>query len=168
MNGCREDLVAGVIGGCLGTAAMSAVMLAAQRAGLLGEQPPERITAVLLQSVGVRARGGVTQDTLAVALHVGFGTALGVPLGLLRRHLGQPRWAALVGVVYGGLVWAVSYKGWIPALHILPPPERDRPGRRVTMLVAHGVYGGLLGVVCAMAPARQRGKARRSAGQRGA
>lgn len=56
MNGRRADLVAGVSGGCLGTVAMSVVMLAAQRTGLLGGQPPERITAVLLKSVGVRDR----------------------------------------------------------------------------------------------------------------
>lgn len=147
MNGQRGDLVAGAIGGCLSTAVMSVVMLAAQRAGLLGGQPPERITAVLLESVGVRERGAAMQDTLAVALHFSFGTALGIPIGLLRQHLRQPRWAALVGVLYGGLVWAVSYKGWIPALRILPPPEHDRPGRRVTMSVAHLVYGGLLGVI---------------------
>ena len=56
-----------------------------------------------------------------------------------------PGW--LVGAVYGLGVWAVSYKGWIPALGILPPPERDRPGRPVIMVAAHVVYGLVLGAL---------------------
>ena len=56
-----------------------------------------------------------------------------------------PGW--LVGVVYGLGVWAVSYKGWIPALGILPPPERDQPGRPVIMVAAHVVYGLVLGAL---------------------
>ena len=33
------------------------------------------------------------------------------------------------------------------SLGILPPPERDQPGRPATMLLAHWVYGATLGAV---------------------
>jgi hypothetical protein len=42
-------------------------------------------------------------------------------------------------------VWLGSYAGWIPALDLLPPPDRDRRGRPPSMIVAHWVYGAALG-----------------------
>jgi len=48
-------------------------------------------------------------------------------------------------VLAASLVWFVSYQGWVPALGLLPPAHRDRPGRPATMLIAHWVYGATLG-----------------------
>ena len=41
----------------------------------------------------------------------------------------------------------VSYSGWLPALHLMPPPEQDRPGRQPSMVAAHVVYGAVLGAL---------------------
>ncbi len=137
----------GAVGGVAGTATMSAVMWGAARLDLLGAAPPELITAKALDESGFRARDERTQDLLSVATHFGFGLGIGALFGLLHRRLRLPLPAPLHGALFATLVWAVSYKGWVPALRIMPPPERDRPGRPVTMIVAHWVYGATLGAV---------------------
>ena len=140
-----EALRDGAIGGVAGTAIMSAVMLVSEKTGLLPRQPPEDITKAALDAAGVTGRDEKTDDALAVLAHFGFGAAGGAVFGLLHRRLRLPIPAAVHGVVFGSLVWAASYKGWIPALGILPPPERDQPGRPATMLLAHWIYGATLG-----------------------
>jgi hypothetical protein len=57
-------------------------------------------------------------------------------------------------VVYATAVYAISYLGWIPALNLMPAAGEDRPGRSVTMLVAHWVYGATLGAVLALGEQR--------------
>lgn len=142
-----EAMIDGAIGGAAATVAMSAVMVAAEKRGWLGEQPPTLIAGAALDAVGLRARDERARDLLAVATHFGFGTATGALFGVLHRRLRPPIGPALHGAVYASLVWGLSYKGWIPALGIMPPPERDRPGRPAAMLLAHGVFGSVLGVV---------------------
>ena len=139
-------LVDGTMGGCLGTIAMSLVMVAAQKLGALGGQPPAHIAGAGLDALGVR-RTGTQQAVLAVVLHVVFGSTAGALFGLLSRRLRAPLGPARQGVIFATVVWATSYKGWIPALGILPPPERDRPGRPQVMVLAHWLYGAILGAV---------------------
>jgi uncharacterized membrane protein YagU involved in acid resistance len=145
-------LIEGGISGVLGTLSMSTVMLAARRAGLVGQLPPERITEAALDAAGQR-RSKEVQDALAVILHLLFGAFLGSFFGLLHRRLRVPLGSALQGLVYGLLMWSVNYKGWIPALSILPPPERDRPDRPLIVAFAHVVYGW---TTAAVVDARER------------
>ncbi|MFN8557858.1 MAG: hypothetical protein U0531_11125 [Dehalococcoidia bacterium] len=81
---------------------------------------------------------------LMLAQHLGFG-ALGGALFTLLLPAVRPRplWGALTGLA----IWTGSYGGWIPALSIMPPPERDDPGRVRTMVAAHIVYGLTLGAL---------------------
>lgn len=144
-------LVDGTTGGCLGTIAMSIVMVVAQKVGVLGGQPPAHIAGAGLDALGVR-RTGKEQAALAVVLHVVFGSACGALFGLLSRRLRVPLAPSLQGIVFASLVWATSYNGWIPALGIMPPPARDRPGRPVAMVLAHWVYGVILGIVVGCRP----------------
>ncbi len=141
----------GARGGAVGTAAMSGVMLAAQRAGAMRRQPPEAITAAALDAAGEHRQDAATRDALAVALHFAFGAGVGALFGVLHAQLPARvrRHPALSGAAYATLIWAVSYQGWVPALGILPPATRDAPGRPATMLLAHWVYGATLGVVVA-------------------
>jgi len=129
-------------------------MAAGRRAGLLGRMPPERITARLLNELGVK-RSRQTQDAVATVMHLGFGAAAGALFEPLRAALRLPVPAPLQGAVFGTAVWAVSYMGWVPALGILPPPGRDRPGRPEVMLGAHWVYGVLLGLLSARQATRR-------------
>ena len=137
----------GAVGGLLATAVMSAAMLAAKRVGLLGEMPPERIAGAVLVAGG---RGGWRErerDALAVVTHFGFGAAMGALFALVLRRLRPWIGPIPLGLIYGSLVWLISYRGWVPALGIMPPPERDRPGRPGSMVVAHWIYGSVLGAL---------------------
>lgn len=138
-----EEAVSGGVAGVLATLAMSLVMLAAQRLGLMGMQPPERIVERGMRAVGHRPDGEEVDVAAAVA-HLGFGTACGAIYGVLAVRTTSASW--WLGVPFALLVWLVSYAGWIPALRILPAPPDDRLGRAWSMFVAHLVYGAVLGL----------------------
>ena len=81
------------------TVAMSGVMLAAQWAGLVDEQPPERVVEAGLEAAGVPDPDRVEPATtaLAVVAHVGYGMLLGALFALA-----QPRRAStLRGAAFG-------------------------------------------------------------------
>ncbi len=142
-----EALADGSIGGGVGTVAMSLVMLGARRAGLVGELPPGRMAAALYDAVGLQARPRWARNALAVMLHLDFGAAAGGLFALLRGRLRLPVAPALQGIAYGVVVWLVSYMGWVPAVGLMPAATRDEPRRPVVMVLAHGVYGAVLGAL---------------------
>ncbi|OLE21378.1 MAG: hypothetical protein AUG49_22185 [Catenulispora sp. 13_1_20CM_3_70_7] len=154
-----RDAGRGLLAGTMATVGMSALMLAGRRAGLLGKMPPEKITAHLLDRLGLR-HDRETQDLLATLLHVGFGALAGAGFEVARRRLRPPLPRLLQGLAFGTAVWTVSYAGWVPALGIMAPPNRDRPGRPAVMLAAHWVYGALLALLSGPQnpAARRRGR----------
>lgn len=159
MDRIVEAGLRGALAGAAATAPMSAVMLAADRLGLMGKQPPELITDRALDAAGVQPEPE-SGDALATAAHFGFGATAGALFGMARESLDLPLPPVAQGVGYGLLIYTVSYFGWIPAADVLPPPHRDRPGRQPSMLAAHVVYGAALGALLARRshdrPARQR------------
>jgi hypothetical protein len=132
-----------IVGGVAGAAAifpMTAWMLVGQASTRHGEQPPKRILRKAAHRVQIPARrfGAATLLATAVA-HVGVGGGLGALYAAV-VHRSTP----LRGMAFGTAVWAVSYAGLLPALRLMPPPHRDKPGRAVTILTAHLVYGAAL------------------------
>jgi len=119
-------------------------MVGAKRFGLVGELPPETITATMLHRAGV-GHSGDQQDALAAVLHFGFGAATGAAFGVIAPKPLMVRVPA--GMAYGAAIWGVSYMGWVPALGIMPPAERDRRDRQAIMLAAHLIYGTALAVL---------------------
>ena len=142
-----REVVSGSARGLVATAAMSVPMLVAGRAGVMGTLPPKRITEEAAESAGFEEAGETERNLASTAAHLGFGASMGAIFYLLRGRLRPPGPSVAHGLGYGLVVWAVSYKGWVPALGILPPPERDRPGRRRTNVLAHLVYGAVLGLL---------------------
>ena len=124
-------------------------MLVAQRLGWMEKQPPERIVEAALDAADVDTTTDASEDVLAVASHYAFGIGGGVLFSVLHARRRLPGPAIVHGVVFGMMVWALSYLGWIPGLGILPPAHHDRPGRRRTMLLGHVVYGAVLGTTVA-------------------
>lgn len=141
-----SGIMMGGLGGALGTLLMSACMLVARRLGGMGSQPPELITAKALDSAGL-PRDRETQDALSVVAHFAFGIVAGSAFALFARRLRLPLPLPVQGMIYATGVWAVSYAGVVPALGIMPPPNRDRPDRPLIMVLVHWIYGGVLGAI---------------------
>ncbi|MFC7650069.1 DUF6789 family protein [Streptosporangium lutulentum] len=137
-----RDLAEGALGGVLATAVMSAVMLAGDRAGLMGEHPPQRIARAALPGPMHRPKPG--EGVLGAAAHFAFGAACGA---LFAVTVGGRESRPSLGAAYGLAIWIVSYQGWVPGLGIMPPIHRDRPERQAVMAAGHVTYGVVLSFV---------------------
>lgn len=131
--------------GIVATVAMSAVMLGARMIGMRAQLPPARIAEEAVGAVANRPPDQGEEGAVATIAHVGFGALGGAIFGGLAGSLRAAPVAAALGTLFGSGVWLVSYQGWIPALGIMPPATRDHPERVGTMVVAHCVYGAVLG-----------------------
>ena len=146
------EALRGAAAGAVATGTMSGLMLAAQEAGFMGQQPPEKIAEAALDAAEVPAPGP-TDEVLATLLHFAFGASCGALFQTVRARLHSPEQLqdeplaepVVEGMAFGTLVWLVSYLGWVPALRSMPEPSRDRPGRPEAMILAHLVYGATLG-----------------------
>lgn len=138
----------GALAGSAATLVMSAFMLLAQRHGAMSKLPPREITEAAVDAAGAGARTDErTLDLLTAAAHIGFGAVAGSLFAVLRDALRLPLHAAVQGVAFATGVWTVSYMGWVPALGIMPPAHRDERGRPEAMVVAHWIYGAVLGFI---------------------
>lgn len=147
-----HDIVGGMVAGMAATMAMTVMMLAAQRLGLVGTQPPEKITRRLLNRVSPLAGRGMRQEA-STGAHLAFGTGAGAAFGVVRRFLPMAP-VGLAGMAYGLSIYLLSYVGWLPALGLMPPPTDDRPGRQPSLVAGHLVYGVVLGIVSRRLPHR--------------
>lgn len=152
-----RSLARGFASGLVATTTMTAGMFVLQKTGLLGRMPPRLLTERLLARFGLRRKTSrASRKLLTAAMHYGFGGTTGALFqvgndALAVRH-GRASRGALVGtgVLYGTFVWAASYMGWIPAAGLMPRPSHDRPGRPMSMVLAHWVFGGTLGAIGAL------------------
>ena len=141
--GLAKRVLYGATAGTVATLPMSLLMMGAQKMGLMGKQPPEKITEAALDAADEPVQEPV-EDLLSVVNHFAFGAAAGALYGALRRdNISQ----VAQGTVFATGVWSVSYMGWVPALGIMPPAHRDREGRPESMFVAHLVFGACLGAL---------------------
>ena len=135
----------GLISGTIATLGMSLPFYIFKKSGLQGEHPPKRVMQGLIKAIGETPDEPKLSVLTAVG-HLGFGMLAGSLFAAVREKLGSKRQPALVGAAYGLGIWALSYKGVVPALRFMPPPEKDRPGRVFSNVLAHLVYGSLLGI----------------------
>lgn len=156
-------LIVGAGAGTAATLVMSMVMLPARWLGLLGTQPPRRITDRLLHSTGRGATPEQERRAGAALVHLATGAACGALFGLARVMTHQRVPSAVVGPAYGAGVWGVAYVVIAPAIELFPPPWEDRPVRPQVMLVAHLVYGFVTAALFdrAIKPAPSRGPRQR-------
>lgn len=133
-----------MVGGALATVAMSAFMFGTQKLGMLGEPPPRKLGRLAARITGDLFPSKAKQNVLATLGHFGIGMGAGAMFGSLAPQLRRALPLPIAGVVFGGLVWATGYLGVMPALGVMPTPARDRPGRPLSMVLAHLVYGTVL------------------------
>ena len=91
-----RDLTAGLVAGTIGTMAMSTLMLSAQRAGLLGEQPPRRLSDAIIDALAGDRAGERTRRVGTAIVHLGIGASAATPSGASWRH-GPPKACGPVG-----------------------------------------------------------------------
>ena len=145
MSAKTQDALRGAVASVVASTAMGGLMVAAAKLGLMGkETPPKKVTRKLLRKSLLQKDS--LDGTTALA-HVGYGAVAGAGLGLLANRLRSVPARVAAGVAYGAAVYAGSYAGWLPATNLMPKPSRDLTSRQVTMVLAHLVYGGVLGAL---------------------
>jgi hypothetical protein len=158
MNGVARAALDGALAGAGATTLMTGFMKGSQWAGYYQDEiPPEKITKRSLWRAG--ASEAVDEEAEQVILtglgHWAFGMVGGGIFGVLHKLLPVPVPATLHGLVFGLLVWYVSYKGWIPATGLIAPPERQPREIARMPLYAHVVYGSTLGALFSSAQRRR-------------
>ena len=125
--------------GIVGAMAMSGVRMFTQHLGLVGEDPPARLTRKkakgLLRSVPRRRRGAVVE-----LVHWSMGAVLGLIFGLLPDRLRLKPWA---GPVYGVFAWLGFDAVVAPALG-LKQARWPHGAERAVFLVDHVLFGLVL------------------------
>lgn len=146
-----SNALRGSIAGAAATGPMTGVMFLARKADLLPEEvPPKRITQNLLDKLGIHHELSHREVQAAWTLqHFGFGAAMGGVYGVVASYVPVRSAAghAGTGVLFGLLVWAVSYSGWLPVSGLYPPPQKGSSRRPATEIAAHVVYGAATGLV---------------------
>jgi hypothetical protein len=142
-----RELAAGAVAGTMATVAMSTLMLTAQRAGLLGEQPPRKLSDAALDAVADGRADERTRRLGTSIVHLGIGATAAALHQVGRGLAGRPNPAALWGGAFGAVFWAFNYGFVAPAFGIMPRPDKDRPGRAPVMLAANIVWGAVSAVV---------------------
>lgn len=138
----------GVFAGGIGTTTMTVFMRGTQWVGLYHQDlPPTKITRAATNILGVKHRVSSRQETVLTGVaHWAFGMAGGALFGVISQKIARvPRWFS--GLVFGLLVWGISYLGWVPALGILPQPWNQRGTHGLMPMLAHVIYGVTVGTV---------------------
>jgi hypothetical protein len=120
----------GIIAGLVGTVPMTAFMEAAHQALPEHEQyplPPEEVMLSLEHKTLQQHPDDPAHMAMTWAGHFGYGGAVGTVYAALADSL--PFSPAVNGALFGLGVWAASYLGILPALHILTPAT-EHPARR--------------------------------------
>jgi hypothetical protein len=141
-----NEAATGALAGAAATAVMSIVMVLAQKSRPVGKLPPKKIVEAGFRASGLKQPKEETLNALTAVAHVGYGMAAGSLYSTtVANGRGVP--PLLSGPLFALAVWAGSYEGWVPALGIMPSAHDDRPARTKTMVLAHVVYGLVLGLL---------------------
>ena len=143
-----ERSARGAVSGVVAVVPMSLVMFVAQRLGALPHPPPEEITDATSRRVGLEVSED-TSNALSALGHVAYGARIGAAYGcLVPSRLAGRR----TGIAYGLAVYGASYLGWLPALHLRPAGQGHANKPTLAMVLAHVVYGGVLGRLASTPP----------------
>jgi hypothetical protein len=125
-----ERIVLGTLAGMSATMIMTMAMRYGHASLPRDERyplPPRELTERILPG-----SDGVT----ATLAHFLYGGAAGAVFSVLPRPVG--------GALFGPVVWAASYLGWIPMSKRLRPATQHPASRNLLMLIAHVLWGASL------------------------
>jgi uncharacterized membrane protein YagU involved in acid resistance len=152
-------VAAGSLAGLVATVPMTATMLFVSRFFTRSRQhlrEPRHVTNVALYRTGLSQSDAVDdqQGAIQLAAHVAYGAAAGSIYPAVERYIPLPE--KYQGAAFGLGVYAASYVGWLPALDVLPPPQRRPAGRTAVLVAAHSVWGASLGAMYRALRSRRR------------
>jgi putative membrane protein len=142
----------GAIAGAIATVPMTLFMMGAHR--LLPQWqksalPPEQITQETAERAGIGEhmdKPRLLQATLAA--HLGYGASMGAAYATVTRKLPGP--PLIKGALFGILVWAGSYLGWLPLGRFEEAAPNETKQRNSMMIAAHIIWGAVTGLITSM------------------
>jgi uncharacterized membrane protein YagU involved in acid resistance len=149
-------LMKGAAAGMIATVPMTLFMRSAWKRLPAQEQyalPPRQITRNVVRPRRFFRLSPEKQTILTLLLHFLFGAATGSVYGMVEEKI--PLRESVKGPLAGLAVWTGSYLGWIPALGILPPATEHPWRRNVMMIVAHLIWGMVLGALAGLTSSRK-------------
>ncbi len=132
----------GLAAAAVGTAAMTSVQTAYLK--LTGGSPssaPEQVGRWIIEGALNKRVPRQRRPALNQTMHALYGTAWGIPFGLVAGSLRRRPPATLSGVALGLTAWAVSLAE-LPALGLAPLPWRQPVGSLAGDALMHFVFGG--------------------------
>ena len=143
----KERILAGAVGGLVGTLVLSGLREAWSRVGLVFETAPMQVVerAEELGLVNPSSKGG--RRLLEAVAHVAYGLGAGMALGLLRRERAGAAEETAVGSALGILVWGAGWSSWLPLTGVHSPPWEQRSAKVLLPVLDHAVYGAAWGLV---------------------
>ena len=136
-----NQFLRGALSGIAGTVVMTIPILVTKELKLFHTPPPVEISANVARKTPLlpdRATPGFPVVWLGAHLAYGAVCAMGF---VISRPIFLSDNPVRAGLVFGGVVWGVSYLGYLPALGLYPWPDDDARPRVAVMIVAHAVYG---------------------------
>ena len=135
--------IAGALGGIAATVPMTIVMSTLWKRLPKQDQyplPPREITEATAKKLSPQAASLSDKQLadLSLTAHFAYGAATGALYPVFSREPSKP---LIFGASYGVGIWAVSYLGWIPAVHILKPATQHPAPRNGMMIISHFVWG---------------------------
>ncbi len=108
----------------------------------------DQSTEIFVQKVATGLFGtslsGGARRTAGMATHFLYGSFWGAVYGLIQSSLRLP--PASHGLLYGLIVWLIGPATLVPAMHIMPPPQKQGVRKLLMVVGFHVAYGLGLGL----------------------
>ncbi len=108
----------------------------------------DQSTEIFVQKVATGLFGtslsGGARRTAGMAMHFLYGSFWGAVYGLIQSSLRLP--PAPHGLLYGLVVWLIGPATLVPAMHIMPPPQKQGVRKALMVVGFHVAYGLGLGL----------------------
>ena len=142
-----QPIAAGIVSGLIATAVMTLWMMVLQEAIPTERHrrlPPGDVAMGVAQKTGIAGKMDEPAKKAAIGIsHFGFGIAASLLYALLFgpfQYLNV--WS---GILFGSLIYLISYTGWIPLFRIMPFPTEMTGGRNFILISSHLLWGAVLG-----------------------
>jgi uncharacterized membrane protein YagU involved in acid resistance len=143
--GRRLAAIQGLIAGASGAGCMTAIRMAARRAGLIDLTPPQATKAWLTEQAGLEPRDPAVHQLIDAAVHLAVGGGGGAIYGALVDPRSRPTLTS--GALFGLGVWAVAFGLLLPWLGVTRSPRRTTALELAVNVAAHLAYGTATAVV---------------------